>query len=619
MAASIIIIKCLCWLFFVRNLPSGESSSNNGGSVGGVRRRLQTPPGAGARISLSSLPSSTIAFVTTSRHHHHHHHHHNRRSTRPPLFVAVPTVLDDSHTSSPPSSPSSSTSNDIFSQQPNEKSDDPFTLLSTIAATTLLQSDRRRDAVGKENGAQASSATNWIDEGCAFTLRKALDKMELYFPNRANANGEDGVGGGYNNNIIMDATVRRRRDEEATTWLRWMRSVPSPVLVDLSTEARRAADGIVSDDFLGLLNAHANSYDNNDISSTKASNSSSSMSSSKMNRLRIEFLNRLQCRLILLPSGQGLRGGLQEPAGSLTFAKLLCGGATRYRILPSSSSSSSSSNSGRSSHDATTPSTTKDRRPARRAGERTERKTSRDEHVPSWVQYGGTERRYDAVDMGPAMILEWTLLPKIRGGDDDDNNNINDVRGVGGNGVERYTSLPMTDMVLQRLGWKPQSMFQYLKDEDNIGEANGSVGEETTSPSSPSSLQGKDRNDAFSSDFRSRVGGLGYQIDAIVRRVLDGRVIRPAEVDAGGNFLSYAESRRMLDGERVGITGSGSANTDDFSSLDDTSRRLSLAALEAEELASLGLTPVKGCEFIHSFCFETRCSVSMNILPKNCL
>ena len=125
------------------------------------------------------------------------------------------------------------------------------------------------------------------------------------------ANNGGGVGGGCNNNIIMDATVRRRRDEEATTWLRWMRSVPSPVLVDLSTEARRAADGIVSDDFLGLLNANANNDDNNknsSSSSTKASNSSSSMSSSKMNRLRIEFLNRLQCQLILLQSGQGLRG-----------------------------------------------------------------------------------------------------------------------------------------------------------------------------------------------------------------------------------------------------------------------------------------------------------------------
>ena len=40
----------------------------------------------------------------------------------------------------------------------------------------------------------------------------------------------------------------------------------------------------------------------------------------------------------------------------------------------------------------------------RRAGERTERKTSVYEDIPSWVQYGGSERRYNAIDMGPAML-----------------------------------------------------------------------------------------------------------------------------------------------------------------------------------------------------------------------
>lgn len=38
----------------------------------------------------------------------------------------------------------------LFQLNGNEKlnDDDPFNFLSTIAATTLLQSDRRRDAVG---------------------------------------------------------------------------------------------------------------------------------------------------------------------------------------------------------------------------------------------------------------------------------------------------------------------------------------------------------------------------------------------------------------------------------------------------------------------------------------
>jgi vesicle-fusing ATPase len=57
--------------------------------------------------------------------------------------------------------------------------------------------------------------------------------------------------------------------------------------------------------------------------------------------------------------------------------------------------------------------------------------------------------------------------------------------------------------------------------------------------------------------------------------------MRPAEVDDNGNLLTYKEAQE-------------SASIENFSSLDDTSRQLSLAALEAQELAVLGLTPVKG-------------------------
>ena len=544
----------LGWLLFfvLLNLPSSESRRSNGFSV--LRHRYRFP--SASLASSLPLPSSSITFVTTTV---------NFKRRHPPDYLRIiadrspslmtvlhdVTIVDGGGGGSNELVPSSSSSsrNKTKSNDNLDDDDDPFTLLSTVAATTLLQSDRRRDAIGKESGAQASSATNWIDEGCAFTLRQAMDKMELYFPNYANIKNND--------NILMDATARRRRDEEASAWLRWMRSVPMPVLVDLSIEARGAADGFVSDDFLELLNANNASSDKNinDNSSSITTNAINDSSSSKMRRLRTEFLNRLQCRLILLPSGQGLRGGLREPAGSLTFAKLLSGGATRYRILPSSTSSKNSGGGG--NNDTTT--NAAGPVAVRRAGERTERKSSRNEHIPSWVQYGGTERRYEAIDMGPAMILELTLLPKIRGGDDDDNSIVG-VR------ERSYASMSTTDMVLKRLAWRPQTMFQYVQDEE-IRDGNGSGvsgDEDVTSKSShalrfvtASSLQGKECNDALSSDFCSRVGGLGQQIEAIVRRVLDGRVIRPAEVDADGNFLSFPDSRRMLEG---GITGSGSAN-----------------------------------------------------------
>ncbi len=429
-----------------------------------------------------------------------------------------------------------------------EEEDDPFSLLSALVATTLLQSDRRRDAVGSEAGAQASSATNWIDEGSAFALRRALDKLKLFLP------GDDD---GENARAAVQSG--RARQDEAITWLRWLRSIPRPILVDLSGEARATANETVSDDFLKLLNAAGTGEEG---ASNDTAAAAKAPGPSKMRQLRTEFLDRLQCRLILLPSGQSMGGGLLEPSGSLTFGKLLYGGVTRYRILPSSG--------GANGADASP-------RPLRRAGERTERKTSKHQHVPSWVQYGGTERRYDAADMGPAMVLEWSLLPKIQGGDVAADGNA--PRAVGG------------DMTLRRIAWSPRDMFRYVDDgeERGVSDDDAKDGEIKVDLDAPAALQGKDRNDAFASGFRSRVGGLGPQIDSIVRRVLDGRVIRPAEVDGDGNLLSYREAKEMVgDDDVAGDAGDG------LSSLDGAARRLSLAALEAEELALLGLAPVRG-------------------------
>jgi len=384
-----------------------------------------------------------------------------------------------------------------------DDTDDPFTLLSTLAATTLLQSDRT---------AVASSA-KWIDEGSSFMLKSALDKVMLYLPGSVNA--QDG----------------RDIQDEAITWLRWMRSIPRPLIVDLSDDARRAANSTVSDDFLRLLNT--------DDDESNETNSTQQFGLQKLQQLRTDFFNRLQCNLILIPSGQSMNGYLFEPSGTLTFGKLLYGGVTRYRILPSYSGSSE----------------------PRRAGERTERKSSKYENIPAWIQYGGTERRYEAVDMGPACVLELSLLPKMRYG-------------------EQTRESTEEDMMINRFAWNPQSMFRYI-DNEQATPSDEVNGENTSLDGTPASLHGKDRNDAFSNSFTSRVGGLQPQIDAIVRRVLDGRIIRPAEVDSSGNLLSYKEAKQQL-------------NDDELSSLDDAAKQISHAALEAEELAMLGLSPVRG-------------------------
>ena len=361
----------------------------------------------------------------------------------------------------------------------------------------------------------------------------------------------------------------REKQDEAIAWSRWIRSVPRPMVVDLSLEARMAANATVSDDFLRMLNL------SNDDTASK-------ISIGKMKQIRTEFLNRISCKLILLPSGQSMQGSLSEPNGSLIFGKLLYGGVTRYRILPSSNAQDGPP------------------KPPRRAGERTERKTSMKDNIPCWVQYGGTERKYDAVDMGAAMVLEVSLAPKIQTTTDQSPSstasNIQTSKG---------------DMVLTRLNWSPNNMFRFVDSHDESQDASNSKTVVSVT-SGASTLQGKERNDAFISDFKDRVGGLRPQIDAIVRRVLDGRVIRPAETDANGNLMSFSEAK--------------SVNEDGFD-LDNSSKLLSLAALEAQELEILGLTPVRGLLLYgppgngkftpHAFLPRCFCSASDDLLSFN--
>ena len=358
--------------------------------------------------------------------------------------------------------------------------DSIFDIVSGRAALCLYESELRRDAKVNEV-TTPSSATNWINDATAFALQKALDRLKIKLPEERSGLDRD----------------------DANAWIRWMKSAPTPVIVDLSEDLRKVANTTISDVNMDLIDLN-----------------------------REEFLERLGCRLIVFPSGSSLSAPLLEPPASMIYGKLLYGGITRSRILVSSNS----------------------KRPPRKAGERTDIKVTAMDNIPAWIQYGGTERMYEAVDMGPAAILEVIVLPKAviaRGA------TLSDLGSNSGDG---------DDMVIQNFAWRPQQIFDIIEDYSNTTSNKDSLDSiDFVTGYTPISQSGKDRNDAFESDFKALVGGLGKQIDAIVRRVLDGRVIRPAQ--EGSN-----------DGEDA----------------DQTTTALSMAAIEAEELAVLGLTPVRG-------------------------
>jgi vesicle-fusing ATPase len=350
-----------------------------------------------------------------------------------------------------------------------------FDIVCARAAECLWESDKRRDAKAEHSKLVSSSTTNWINDRSAFALENAFDRIKLKFPEERTGLDRD----------------------EAWAWLRWMKSSPAPIVVDLSQEMRKVASSTISEANLDLIET-----------------------------TRGQFLSRLGARLILLPSGTSLSRPLLEPPASVIYGKLIYGGVTRYRRLVSSNSNRS------------TP---------RKAGERTLIKIDANDNVPAWIQYGGAERLYEGVDIGSASVLEILLLPR-------------------GQSLPDLTSY-CSDMIIQNMVWKPFQMFDVTDQCTNAASAANGHGNnmvDYVSGYTPISQAGKDRNDAFKSDFKEAVGGLQPQIDAIVRRVLDGRVLRPAQED--GKIV-----------ER-----------------DEMTTALSTAAMEAQELAVLGLTPVRG-------------------------
>jgi hypothetical protein len=355
-----------------------------------------------------------------------------------------------------------------------------FDMVAYHAANCLFESDKRRDAKAEHSKLVSSSTTNWINDHTAYILQNTVDRMKLK---------------------LSEERTGLDRDE-ASAWIRWMKSSPVPIIVDLSQELRLVAnETLLSDANLHLIET-----------------------------TRPQFLSRLGARIILLPSGMSLSRPFLEPPASLIYGKLIYGGVTRYRRLVSSNSS---------------------RKPPRKAGERTLIKGSTNENVSAWIQYGGAERMYKGVDIGSAAVLEVVLLPR-------------------GQSLVEWTS-NCHDVTIHNFAWKPQDIFGTVGDdatEDRVCE-DGTTSDTTVlnlvSGYTPISQAGKDRNDAFQTDFGIAVGGLQPQIDAIVRRVLDGRVLRPAQ-----------------EGDGV------------VTDKDETTTALKMAAMEAEELAVLGLTPVRG-------------------------
>ena len=142
------------------------------------------------------------------------------------------------------------------------------------------------------------------------------------------------------------------KEEGFNQWIQWMKATPSPLILNLTTCVHDLVKHSqwVSEDHLKVIDTSLEQY-----------------------------ISRLGCRVILLPSGsESSSFSLVESTGAHVFGKLLYGVVARYRLLRSG-------------------------RTVRRVGESREVMTlnhhqqqrRRHHRHPSWVQLGGLQRKYE--------------------------------------------------------------------------------------------------------------------------------------------------------------------------------------------------------------------------------
>lgn len=207
-----------------------------------------------------------------------------------------------------------------------------------------------------------------------------------------------------------------------------MKNVPSPLFLDLTKHAH----DLITDN-------HKNS-DNPWISSKHLESVDMTLE---------KYISRIGCHVILLPSGAETASlSLVESTGAHIYGKLLYGGVNRFRLLTSGKT-------------------------VRRVGEKRESASADELSHPSWVQLGGLERKYEALDIGPAAVLEITLLPR----------EWQDLPTVFDRSI--VTGQARTDMVLNgaAYGWDPSIMFDLLSEDER---SNNSPVDRNSTESDPS-------------------------------------------------------------------------------------------------------------------------------------
>ena len=353
-------------------------------------------------------------------------------------------------------------------------------VLAENIGTCLVKSDLKH-AIG--NDGASSGWTSWVDQESALQLQSCMDR--LCFAHETTTGGKDEL-------HLASPLNKKLNEQEGDTllrWMKWMLAAPTPMILDFSTVLRVQ------------LCHHLNPIADEALATTTNSHRLNNSDNSQ------EQLKRISAHLIVLPSGQDLGTPIQNPAGAMAYGKLLMGGIKRYRLVGSSDTSGSNM----------VPSNRR-----RRAGERSE--IYHPNTTQAWLQYGGADRQYEAMDIGYCVIWEITLLPK---------------------GTTVTTSHMPTSTSWDIMHHHHRQPIRMDPSHCNIHSIMLDLKEDTCEHKSafhnammqsPTELLSVQRDvvggNSFESTLTTTVGGLQAQVQAIVRRVLDSRAMQLEEAQA---------------------------------------------------------------------------------------
>eukprot|EP00980_Cylindrotheca_fusiformis_P016466 scaffold4905_cov98-Cylindrotheca_fusiformis.AAC.1 len=105
-----------------------------------------------------------------------------------------------------------------------------FDIVASRLAICLVDSELKKDRT-KNEVEDPYSVNNWISDESSEMLEQAMDSLKIKLPEERTGLDRD----------------------DASSWIRWMKSSPTPVIVDLCEEIREVANATISDDNLDMI------------------------------------------------------------------------------------------------------------------------------------------------------------------------------------------------------------------------------------------------------------------------------------------------------------------------------------------------------------------------------